>query len=582
MPKTALSSLGSAGISYDADPADLKPNVMTDALNVRFAGREIEQGLGNAPEPYYTTDINGVNYPSHRPQLIQPMMYDGFSNGARVLYSLATREIGDPAVESFGLYEQNMANYNYREMTDASATVVNWPIIDRWHAYRGQLNNCCYFGMRGQAPVGKAYDWNGFDLLPGFGEQTMGDQSVVVRRWTAKNMIAFGNRLLLLNTLEEDAGGTDVPYPNRVRWSGFSKSGAFPINWDDTAANRPPEEYAAAVIDGYAGWMDIASESQLIDGCVMGGTLYLYSERSTFAVTITGNANSPFMVKQIYADLGCLDLGCVVNVKGYNYVFTGSDVVRHDAVRWESIADGICRDYLSEIVSQPRPGAVRMVSYPEINEIWVMTRGDDQEPDECSKTQCMVFNYVTNTWARKSLPYVNDVVFAPIAPQSELVPETWDAAVGEWDTDTEMWGGGELRIAQGALIGGCQAGGVYYMSAGYNEYRHVYSGGVWSMQVQPLHCYIERRGLDLADGLRSVVTRTELRGRGTGSLDLSIGYAQGPDGGYTWERQHINSLVDDRRHTWLIEGAYHAVRMEFKGQGAIPSTITIYHEESGE
>ncbi|MGB7801022.1 hypothetical protein [Buttiauxella sp.] len=573
MPKLAISGLGKVGLMYDADPADMPINAVTDALNVRFAGREVEQGLGSQYEPYYTWMIEGMAEvcPMY---LAQPIIYDGFSDGARLVFFLG--ESWEPG--AMAIYSQNMSIPDFTGLT----TIPDWPSSSRWSAYKGQINNCPFFGAQGFQPYGKQYDWEGVSTLPGWGEQTGGDQIVVTRRWSCKKLISFGNRLIMMNTSEESSGGVDLPYPTRLRWSGFTQQNAFPINWDDTALNRTPEEAAAAVIDGYAGWMDLASDTQLIDACNNGGTLFVYSERETFSVTPSGNANSPFVTKQVYSDCGVLDLGCVVNAKGYNYVFTGSDFVRHDSVRWESVAEGVCRDWLNEVVSTPRPGAVRLVNYPELNEIWVMTKGDDQEADDCAKTQCLTFNYITNTWSRKSLPYINEAVFAPIAPDSSVAGSTWDSMPGAWDDAGQEWGGAGLHIAQGTMIGLCAAGGVYYLNTGDVEYRHVYSAGAWSMQSQPLQCFIERRGLDLGDGVRSLVTRTEMSGTGSGRIELAMAGAETEGAGYSWDKQGIESLATQRRLTWLVDGNIHGYRLGFNGFGSIPSKLTIYFEDNGE
>lgn len=573
MSKTPVKGLGKIGIVYDADPADLPLNAITDALNVRFAGGEIEQCQGNKLEPYYMlkADATASNHPI---MLMQPVLYDGFSNGARMLFYLGV----NAADNTVWIWSQNMDSPSF---AGSPAATAEWSPEDAWFSYKGQINNCPYFGQSGFAPVGKQYDWTDFAMLPGWGEQTDGAGVVTERQWTCRNLIPFGNRLLMLNTREETSGGVMNPYPSRIRYSGFTQQNAFPINWDDTALNRPPEEAAAAVIDGYAGWLELSTTSQLVDACDNGGTLYVYSERETFSLTPSGNANSPFIVKQVYSDLGCLDLGCVVNAKGYNYVFTGNDFVRHDAVRWESLAEGVCRDYLAEVVANPLPGAVRLVNYPELNEIWVMTKGNDQLADDCAKTQCLTYNYLTGTWGRKTLPYILDAAFAPLAPASGERPELWDGAVGTWDEDAQEWGGA-TKIAQGTMIGSCAKGGIYYLNAGYEESRHVYSGGAWSMQTQPLHCFIERKGIDLADGRRQFITKTELNGRGQAALDFSIAGAESPDAGYAWEKQSIASLINERRHTWLVEGACHGFRMEFYGQGQIPNSVTIYHEDAGE
>lgn len=351
MTKPAINQLGSVGLMIDGDPTMLPDAAFTDAINVRFNGREIAPYLGNVSEPYYTTDpIGGVNTgPMYR---MQSVIFDGFSNGSSLLFAVGHHITNNPdgtSTEDVAVYQQNMGEPSFTPLT-----LTSFPPGDVWPLYKGQINNSPFFGRDGYAPIGKQYDWTGFDSLPSWGEQTGGDQVVVGRRWTCKNMVSFDNRLLALNTKEESAGGVDVPYPNRIRWSGFAQENAFPINWDDTAANRTSEEFDAATIDGYAGWQDLSSGTQIIDACENGGTLYVYTGRETFSLTPSGNDQAPFVTKLVYSDLGCLDIGCCVNAHGYNYVFTGNDIARHDSVSWKSIADGYCRDLCPDVQLRQR------------------------------------------------------------------------------------------------------------------------------------------------------------------------------------------------------------------------------------
>lgn len=576
MTKPTIQQLGMVGLMLDGDPTMLPDQAFTDALNVRFNGREIEPYQGNYREPYYTTTSEGGEW-TISPQKIISVIFDGFSNDARVVFMLNLYDKdGD---DKWSVSSQNMETPGIRGYYPEG--MESWPIDSGWLTYKGQINNSVYFGMQNQAPIGKAYNWSEFDLLPGWGEQTGGDQVVVTRRWTCKRLVAFDNRLLMLNTVEEDFGGADVPYPNRVRWSGFAQENAFPINWDDTAANRTPEDFAAAVIDGYAGWQDISTTSQIIDACENGGTLYVYTERETFSLTPSGNDQSPFITKTIYSDLGCLDLDCVVNCHGYNYVFTGSDVVRHDAVSWKSIADGYVRDFISDAANHAGAGKVRLVGYPELSEIWVMLPGDQQESGDYAKSIALTYNYVKNTWSKKTLPYILDAEFVPMAPDDTSQPVLWDDNNTAWGDETAIWGSGTTKVAQGVLVGSCALGGVYVLNTGDKESRAVYSGEGYVMQQQSLQAYVERRGMGFETGYRNMITETYLNGKGTNDVALYVGRADNPDAGYTWDSQAMN-LTGQRRATWRAEGESHGYRLEISGQGSIPVGISFKTVSTGQ
>lgn len=575
MTKPSINQLGAVGLMIDGDPTMLPDAAFTDALNVRFNGREIAPYLGNVPAPYYMTMDTGAvrTEPLYK---LQSVIFDGFSNGSSLLFALGYHETTNTdgtKTKNTVVYQQNMGEPSFAPLTN-----TEFPPGEVWPLYKGQINNCPFFGREGYAPIGKQYDWVGFDSLPSWGEQTGGDQVVVERRWTCKNMVSFDNRLLALNTAEETTGGVDLPYPNRIRWSGFAQENALPINWDDTAANRTPEEFAAAVIDGYAGWQDLSSGTQIIDACENGGTLYVYTERETFSLTPSGNDQAPFVTKLVYSDLGCLDIGCCVNAHGYNYVFTGSDIARHDSVSWKSIADGYCRDWLSAYVDEHEPGMVRMMNYPELSEIWVMCYGTSQAAGDYAKTFALAYNYVKGTWSRKTLPYIYDACFLPLPPARIAV--RWDENETAWDAETAAWDEAIDKVSQGAMVGSCAAGGLYYLNWGEVEYRHVYSNGVWAMQQQPLQCYVERLGLEFDLGGRYMITETYLNGKGTNDITIALARADNPDAGYTWESQTAN-LSQQRRNTWRAEGEAHGYRFEISGQGSIPVGVKFTIRSTG-
>lgn len=186
MTKPVINQLGSVGLMLDADPTMIPDQAFTDVLNVRFNGREIEQCLGNSLEPYYLQRVDGVAYAA-APYLIQPIIFDGFSNGAGVLYYLIAHTNDSGVSYQMAAAQQNMSSPDCKTLT----TFDDWPDAGPWECYKGQINNCPFFGSPVMEPKGKQYDWTGFDALPGWGEQTDGTQTTAARRWTCKMLVAF-------------------------------------------------------------------------------------------------------------------------------------------------------------------------------------------------------------------------------------------------------------------------------------------------------------------------------------------------------------------------------------------------------
>ncbi|CAI1769919.1 Uncharacterised protein [Serratia quinivorans] len=587
MQKISISKLGKVGLVIDGDHTLKPPNAFTDCLNVKFNGREISPYLGNQPEQFFTQNMASDDQGGIAPwdavkiYLMRAVMFDAFSSNAEMLFCIGKwnpDDSGDVSVITGVNLSQGIPT-----VMEVAATAWVPDITKPWSYYKEAINNCVIFGQAGQIPIGKAYNWVGFDVLPSWGEQTTGNDgttsTIVTRRWECKKVISFDNRLLALNTTEESAGGVDVPYPSRVRWSGFAQENAFPINWDDTAANRTPEDYAAAVIDGFAGWQDLSSNAPLVDAVANGNTLYVYTERETYSMTPSGNDQKPFITNMVHSDLGVLDIDCVVNARGYNYVFTGSDVVRHDSVSWVSIADDYVRDYLANLVQEHRQGMVRMTTYPDLGEIWVMIYGTDQDDGDYAKTTVLTYSLNRNTWAKKSLPHIFDTEFLPMPPES--VGIVWDVDTEAWDNKTQPWDNSVDKVAQGQLCGSCAQGGVYYLNASQSEWRSIYSGGTWTMQQQAVQRYVERRGLMLGDGdQRAMISSMYIQGNGTGSLTVTVGSADSYVSGYKWETQTID-MTSIRRPTFRQDGELFGYRLEMSGDGQLPSSIIIGYQMTG-
>lgn len=587
MEKETISKLGAVGLMIDGDDTAKPLNAFTDALNVKFNGREIAPYYGNQPEPFYTSGLvdntgNPQAWDAMKAYLMQSVMFDGFSNGAEMLFCIGVCQIcGIGASVITGV---NLSTGTPVHM-DVAATAWNPDTTLPWTYYKEAINNCAIFGQLGQIPIGKAYNWTGFDRLTGWGEQTSGNDGttsdIETRRWSCKKMISFDNRLLALNTVEESAGGVDVPYPSRVRWSGFAQENAFPINWDDTAANRMPEDFAAVVIDGYAGWQDLSSNTQIVDACANGNTLYVYTERETYSMTPSGNDEKPFIVDIVHSDLGVLDINCVVNARGYNYVFTGSDVMRHDSVSYQSIADDYVRDYLAELVQEHKQGMVRMLTYPDLGEIWIMLYGTDQDSDDFGKTTALTYDLNRHTWSKKTLPHIYDVEFLPMPP--ETIGQTWDGETLVWDSNQSPWNVSVDKVSQGQLCGSCVQGGIYYLNTSQQEWRSVYSSDtkVWTMQQRDIQRYVERRGLLLGEqDRRALVTGMYIQGAGTGNLSVTVASVDHYDSSYKWESQTID-LTTQRRPTFKQDGMLFGYRLETIGSGQIPSGVIITYKNTG-
>jgi hypothetical protein len=117
---------------------------------------------------------------------------------------------------------------------------------------------------------------------------------------TARIIVAFKNRLLLLNTIENDnaMAPTNTAFPQRLRYSASGSpfaSGAW---------LQPNQTYMGATYSG-AGFIDAPTEEIIVSVEFIKDRLIVFFERSTWEIAYTGNQVLPFVWQKINTELGC-------------------------------------------------------------------------------------------------------------------------------------------------------------------------------------------------------------------------------------------------------------------------------------
>lgn len=240
---------------------------------------------------------------------------------------------------------------------------------------------------------------------------------------TARIIVPFHNRLVLLNTIEVDAAGTgNVAYPFRCRFSQIE-------NVISTNAFKEPGQ------TGYGGgdYVDLPSQETIITAEFIKDRLIAYCDRSVWELVYTGNEVQPFRWQQLNTELGAESTFSVISfdknilaVGGTGvHSCNGSNVQRIDDLIPDLIFNirdratstnriyGI-RDYFNELAYW---------SFPEDR-----SQAGNQYPN-----RILVYNYINQTWA-----VFDDSITAfgyfeqQISLTWESTPETWESYIGTW------------------------------------------------------------------------------------------------------------------------------------------------------
>lgn len=270
---------------------------------------------------------------------------------------------------------------------------------------------------------------------------------------TARIVVAFKNRLVLLNTVELDAAGANnINYVNRARFSqnGSPFEGGLP-----NCATAWLEQTQAG--SHQAGFIDATTEEAIISAEFIKDRLIVYFERSTWELAYTGNEIQPFVWQKLNTELGSestfstvpfdkeiLTVG-TVGVHSCN----GSNVSRVDNLIPDQIFEirntnsgparvaGI-RDYFAEMVywTYPNSAQAQIQTFPN---------------------KVLVYNYKNGAWG------INDDCITALGYFEQQTGITWATANFTWAATNNTWSSGTLQAQFRQVLAGNQEGFTFLL-----------------------------------------------------------------------------------------------------------------------
>lgn len=212
---------------------------------------------------------------------------------------------------------------------------------------------------------------------------------------SARLIISFHGRLLLLNTVEQNSGGTvNTHYPSRCRFCHYGSPFTDNAWYETNQADSTP-----AYADG-GGWLDATTTEAIISAEFQKDRLIVYFEQSTWELAYTGNEVVPFAWYRINSELGAdatfskvsFDRDVLVVGNTGVHACNGSNVARIDQKIPDTVFDmrsandgrkrvaGI-RDFFAEMVYWTYPSPTTNTdcnTYPDL---------------------VLTYNYANQTWA---------------------------------------------------------------------------------------------------------------------------------------------------------------------------------------
>jgi len=270
---------------------------------------------------------------------------------------------------------------------------------------------------------------------------------------TARIVLPFKDRLILLNTIEQNAAGNlNTQFGNRCRfsWSGspFATQAWYEPNQVDAGGNKA----------GGAGFIDAATDEVIVSAEFIKNRLIVYFERSTYELVDTQSEVQPFVWQKINTELGSegtfstvpfdkevLTIGQTgvhacnganvqrIDIKIPNLIFTFNDTTTG--------ADRVfgIRDYFTEMVYWTFPS-------------------DEQLATQKFPGAVLVYNYVNGSWA------TNEDCITAFGYFEQQTAMTWATSPFTWETADFTWDSGTTSANFRQVIAGNPEGFMFIIA----------------------------------------------------------------------------------------------------------------------
>lgn len=254
---------------------------------------------------------------------------------------------------------------------------------------------------------------------------------------TARVILPFKDRLILLNTIEEISGAPHA----------FAQRCRFSQNGDPTdTANGWRED-----IPGRGGYIDAPSKEAIISAEYLRDRLIVFFERSTWELVYTGNQVLPFVWQKINTELGAESTFSVVP---FDKVILGIGNVGIHACNGANVEriDDKIPDEVFDIQNE-NEGVTRVYGIRDYAvEMVYWTFPSTEKEGTTFPNQVLVYNYKTGTWA------INDDTITAFGYFQNPNDITWQSTNLIWEDYDKTWDSGSQQSLYRQVIAGNQEG----------------------------------------------------------------------------------------------------------------------------
>jgi hypothetical protein len=418
--------------------------------------------------------------------------------------------------------------------TDITGTPPTGGVDDRWTG--GDYNTILVINNGVDAPM----YWNG----------DTGTNLASLTNWpanyTCQTLRPFKDYLVAGNIF--DGSSTN---PQLVMWSSSAEAGSLPSTWTAAATNDAGDDPFSGV-------------GPIVDFLPLGDVNIVYGQYGRVSMQWVGG-NSVFRFQRLPGNDGLFARGCVVQTpKGHVFLSPG-DVMLHSGGEAQSIADGVCRDWLQANMDTTNATRSFLCVNQQEKEVWVCfpATGDS------TCTTALAWNWESGKWSTPlSLP---NLTYGASGLVSSGLASSWGSDTETWDEDITTWDQDPYSSNQARLVVATTTPKLALANTGSLDFG---SSVAW---------HIEKYGISLGDAdTLKVISRSRPHVKAVAGTQMLVKHAStlNPEDTPTFSNSSTFTVgTSTFANQFARAGRYGAVR--FEGVGDQQVAIRSYEIEFG-
>lgn len=231
---------------------------------------------------------------------------------------------------------------------------------------------------------------------------------------SCKVMRSFKYHLFALNITS-----SSVNYQDSVWWSKAAEPGSIPTEWTPTTTNDAGDIVLSDTL------------GEIIDGLSLRDSFVVYKANATYSLNYIGG-NAVYSQRKNFLTTGLQTRNCISEINGNHFIFTGTDVVKHDGQTFISLVNNKVKNQLLALIDTSNINLCCLVYNASKNQLWI----NIPETGKTGLSLAYIVNTITGDIGKRELPNLSYITKGIVV---ENVSTTWNTDTETWAQDITIW-----------------------------------------------------------------------------------------------------------------------------------------------